>query len=72
MVLQGKAGSGKSTIIQSIVKKITEQLGNDAVKVVAPTGAAAVNINGQTVHSAFKLETFRKYKLNMQLNKIKT
>jgi len=47
----GKAGTGKSTLLKHYVK-------NHAAKgktvVLAPTGIAAVNAGGQTVHSFFK------------------
>lgn len=65
IVLQGKAGSGKSTIIHEIEKKIIQELGEKSVIVVAPTGAAAVNIGGITMHSAFKLGSFSKLYLLM-------
>ncbi len=47
--LTGKAGTGKSTLIKHFrfhTKK--------CVVVVAPTGIAALNIGGQTIHSFFK------------------
>ena len=48
--LTGKAGTGKSTFLRYIrdnVKKNTV--------VLAPTGIAAVNVGGQTMHSFFKI-----------------
>lgn len=54
-VVQGKAGSGKSTLIHAMVDCIRTSLGAEYVSVCAPTGAAAVNINGNTLHSEFKL-----------------
>lgn len=52
--LTGKAGTGKSTI----VKQLIEVLGKSK-KVIccAPTGIAAININGQTIHSLFSMKT---------------
>ncbi|MDG6932927.1 MAG: AAA family ATPase [Nitrososphaerota archaeon] len=47
--ITGKAGTGKSTLLmhfRSITKK--------KVAAVAPTGVAALNIRGQTIHSFFK------------------
>lgn len=55
IIIQGKAGSGKSTIINAMVEKITEKFGTGSVKVCAPTGAAAINVDGNTMHSEFKL-----------------
>ena len=46
--LSGKAGTGKSTII----RKLQRRFKRSAV-VVAPTGVAAINIDGQTIHSFF-------------------
>ncbi len=46
--ITGRAGTGKSTLLnhaRSVTKK--------KVAVIAPTGVAAVNINGQTIHSFF-------------------
>lgn len=55
VIVQAKAGSGESTIIRKMVTKITEKLGPGAVAVTAPTGAAAVNIDGETLHSLLRL-----------------
>lgn len=48
--ITGAAGVGKSVVIKEFKKKYK---GNCAV--VAPTGIAALNINGQTIHSFFML-----------------
>lgn len=45
----GKAGTGKSTILREIRK-------NYPCIVLAPTGLAAVNVSGQTIHSFFKFK----------------
>ncbi|MEO1265639.1 MAG: AAA family ATPase, partial [Pseudomonadota bacterium] len=50
MFVTGRAGTGKSTLL----RVLREQLGDQAV-VVAPTGLAAVNVGGQTIHSFFGL-----------------
>ncbi len=44
----GRAGTGKSTLLRAM----REMLGDRAV-VLAPTGLAAVNVGGQTIHSFF-------------------
>lgn len=54
-IVQGKAGSGKSTLINSIVQKILAEFNSEYVRVCAPTGAAALNIHGNTIHSEFCL-----------------
>lgn len=48
--LTGKAGTGKTTFLHRIVKSI-----NKRSVVVAPTGVAAVNAAGVTIHSFFQL-----------------
>lgn len=55
VLVQGKAGSGKTTVIREIVRQVKSQLGLEAVAVAAATGMAAVNIEGKTLHSLFKL-----------------
>lgn len=45
----GKAGTGKSTLLQQIKRRI-----HDRTVVLAPTGVAAVHVGGQTVHSFFR------------------
>lgn len=48
--LTGKAGTGKTTFLRHIVSTI-----NKRVVVLAPTGVAAVNASGVTIHSFFQL-----------------
>ncbi len=48
--LTGKAGTGKSTFLRYIVANIKKK-----AIVLAPTGIAAVNAGGQTLHSFFKI-----------------
>lgn len=50
LFLTGRAGTGKTTLL----RKFLEIAGEEAV-VLAPTGVAAMNIGGQTIHSFFKL-----------------
>ncbi len=49
--ISGKAGTGKSTFTK---KELTKLKGNTAF--LSPTGIAALNIGGQTIHSFFNLE----------------
>ena len=60
VIVDGAAGSGKSAtinILKEVVQLILQQSGDDPdcphVMLCAPTGTAAVNIKGQTLHSAF-------------------
>ena len=48
--ITGRAGTGKSTLL-NLLKNTTRK--NKAV--VAPTGIAALNVGGQTIHSFFKI-----------------
>lgn len=48
--LTGKAGTGKSTFLRHITAAIKKKY-----VVLAPTGIAAVNVGGQTLHSFFKI-----------------
>lgn len=51
LFITGKAGTGKSTLLdywRNLTKK--------AVVVLAPTGVAAVNVNGETIHSFFNFK----------------
>lgn len=47
--LTGKAGTGKSTLLKEFIENTQKR-----VVVLAPTGIAAVNVGGQTIHSFFK------------------
>jgi len=55
ILLLGKAGTGKSTLITNYISQAQEEKRNIAV--VAPTGVAAMNIGGQTIHSFFTFST---------------
>ncbi|GAA2909160.1 ATP-dependent exoDNAse (exonuclease V) alpha subunit [Microbacterium keratanolyticum] len=46
----GRAGTGKSTLLQHFAWNTSKQ-----IAVCAPTGVAALNVEGQTIHSLFKL-----------------
>ena len=59
-MVDGSAGSGKSRtidIVREFIQLIMQQPGDDPdcphVLLCAPTGSAAVNINGSTLHSTF-------------------
>ncbi|MEZ6010672.1 MAG: AAA family ATPase [Hyphomonas sp.] len=49
LFLTGRAGTGKTTML----RKFLAQAGDSAI-VLAPTGVAAMNAGGQTIHSFFK------------------
>lgn len=49
--ITGKAGTGKSTLLDYFRNRTKKK-----IAVLAPTGVAAVNIKGQTIHSFFKFK----------------
>ena len=51
--LTGNAGTGKSFLSEYFIKKH-----RDEIVVCAPTGIAALNVGGSTIHSLFKIEHF--------------
>ena len=52
MIVSGTAGTGKSYLIHCL-----KLLLQDKLRVVAPTGVAAYNVNGRTLHSLLSLPT---------------
>lgn len=48
--VSGKAGTGKSTLLRYFINNTNKQY-----VVLAPTGIAAINVRGQTIHSFFRL-----------------
>lgn len=50
VLVTGRTGTGKTTLIRSLL----ESEGENQV-VLAPTGVAAVNVGGQTLHSFFRI-----------------
>lgn len=56
LFLTGKAGTGKSTVVTTSITDLIAA-GRKAIA-CAPTGIAATNINGQTIHSLFSLKPF--------------
>jgi len=51
--LTGSAGTGKSFMIQQVVNYLTDK--NIKYLLMAPTGVAAKNVDGQTIHSALHI-----------------
>jgi hypothetical protein len=50
VIITGRAGTGKSTLVRELAKS-----GGPRQVVLAPTGVAALNVEGQTIHSFFRL-----------------
>ncbi len=59
--ITGKAGSGKSTLLEYCCRNCSKNM-----VVVAPTGVAALNVHGQTIHRFFG------FPLNISVEKITT
>ena len=53
IMINGRAGTGKSTLIEKLKSKLDEQ--GIAYKVAAPTHKAAINVKGQTIHRLFMI-----------------
>lgn len=51
LFLTGKAGTGKTTFLRQLVKDSPKRM-----VVLAPTGIAAINAGGSTIHSFFQLD----------------
>ena len=57
MTISGVAGSGKSTLIQTLVSLVRILFQhNDVVHVCAPTGSAAFSAGGETTHHLFAIQ----------------
>lgn len=50
--ITGEAGTGKSQFLKILKNRLRKQ--NKRYVVLAPTGVAALNVNGETIHSFFK------------------
>lgn len=50
LFVTGRAGTGKSTLLRALIATTPHR-----IAVVAPTGIAAINVGGQTIHSLFLL-----------------
>ena len=60
LFLTGRAGTGKSTLLSEFKNNSKKR-----IAILAPTGVAAVNVNGQTIHS------FCGFKPDITLKKVK-
>ncbi|MCL6105803.1 MAG: AAA family ATPase [Actinobacteria bacterium] len=60
ILVTGRAGTGKSTLLEHF-RSVTDK----QIAVLAPTGVAAVNVRGQTIHSFFR------FRPDMTTDKIK-
>lgn len=51
LFITGKAGTGKSTLLREFTRNTKKNF-----VVIAPTGIAALNVGGQTIHSFFRIK----------------
>lgn len=73
--ITGRAGTGKSTLLGHFSRNTQKQ-----IVICAPTGVAALNVGGQTIHSLFRLpigviadqEIYQDRELRSLLNNIET
>lgn len=63
LFITGRAGAGKSVLLRAF-RKATKY----NIVVTAPTGIAALNVQGQTIHSLFKLPTQLQKKGHLEPN----
>jgi ATP-dependent DNA helicase PIF1 len=68
LFVTGKAGTGKSTMLRELVDYCKQNGINCAV--VAPTGIAAINVGGSTIHSLFQIDIHNPTNLK-KLNPVK-
>ena len=68
LFVTGNAGTGKSHLVKTIYHSLTKtfsyranSLDKPKVLLIAPTGVAAININGTTMHTALGLPLGKKY-----------
>ena len=72
MTLCGVAGSGKSTLINTLVTAIRKITGKtDSVYVCGPTGSAAFNAGGETCHRLFNIKG-KLYEADLSAQALKT
>ena len=53
LFLTGPAGSGKSFLFRYLIQELSKKFANsssESLAITAPTGIAAINVNGQTIH----------------------
>ena len=69
MTIIGAAGTGKSVMINTLVTVLRTMFGdNDVVHIAAPTGTAAFNVGGETLHSLFKVPIEDRYGCSRQVS----
>lgn len=62
--VHGSAGTGKSTVLRALCRQLRAE-GRYEPVILAPSGVAAKNIGGWTVHNFFGASAFEKFKVNL-------
>ncbi|KAK3920914.1 hypothetical protein KUF71_010151 [Frankliniella fusca] len=57
IIVQGRAGTGKSLVIHAMTYEIYTHLGEASYIIMTPTGVSAKNVNGSTYHSALHINS---------------
>jgi hypothetical protein len=69
LTIVGAAGTGKSVLINTLVSVLRRMFGdNDVVHVAAPTGTAAFNVGGETLHRLFAIFIEDEFKSHKELS----
>jgi hypothetical protein len=69
MTINGSGGCGKSVIINTIVTVMRKMFkNNDVVKVAAPTGTAAFNVGGETLHRMIRMGVDKREYITNSMN----
>jgi len=74
IIVMGTAGTGKSYLIRAIRKRLHTMAGNESdvpVLVIAPTGVAAFNINGATIHSTLAIPIINSKNVDLEGDRLK-
>ncbi|KAE8737841.1 hypothetical protein FOCC_FOCC016689 [Frankliniella occidentalis] len=62
VIVQGSAGStGKSLLIRALTNRVMTEFGQKSIMLLAPTGVAAVNISGSTIHSKLHISSINDF-----------
>ncbi|KAE8742249.1 hypothetical protein FOCC_FOCC012220 [Frankliniella occidentalis] len=60
IIIQGKAGTGKSLVVQAMKHKIINAFGHEGFLLITPTGVSAKSVEGSTIHSSLHINPKQK------------
>ena len=67
--ITGSAGTGKSMVVRHLVQALYKKYGKEKVALTAPTGSAARNIGGVTLHNLLRLGKVNQHESGIELAK---